>query len=465
MPNTKQTERKATKRPAPAYVDDPGTGAGPDEPTDVEPNDTTTKETPIEDLACFLCGKAYEYRTNVLRHLYTTHGVDADGRILPPAKQEAARKRSRKQPVTKPVTKPTPPVRPAPPPGPSDVIEVITSEPSSTASSTRSRRATEIERLGLDMGHSADSSFDQRRTPTPTFDEIRQLLPPVSTTEAVIEAVRQPPPAPLNPTIIIAAPTPVPAPAPSTTSMPATASAPASTPATVSDKPSSKPTETKTRSEKTTKSTEAVPAEATASKRTRPESPRSAKSKPVEATQTATQHVRRIAGSMEPTAPVVTRAQEARTREAASTSTKTTVDPTVRRPTNPAPVHTPASRPEQTLPEAVRPATRKPSTESGRVLSPSTLYYQLERHPYESVDQLATRLGSRYGWSDDERRQHRSRLLDIRTAQDLNAIDNRKRAPLCRDPATLDAYFQAVADRSDCALLDLDELEDLYVNK
>jgi len=469
MPNTKQTERKAVKRPAPAYVDDPGTGAGPDEPEDVEPNNPA-KETPIEDLTCFLCGKSYEYRTNVLRHLYSSHGVDADGRILPPAKQEAARKRSRKQPTTKPTPASQPAPPPAPRPQPEDAIEVLESSSSSPASSTRSRRMTEIERLGLAMGGSADSSFDLRdgHSPTPPMHEVLALLQPTATTEAVSEmTIDQPPPAPLIPTIVVVnappAPVPVSAPAP----VPASTSTVTPAPVVVekptkpvTDKPAEKPSTSKSRHDKSQKPVESTTA-----------APTSKHQKPSEESLTASQHVRRIAGSMTPTAPTMStrsRPAEARTKETTtttSTAPKPAGDPTVRRPTNPAPVHTPASRPEQTLPEVVRPVAKKPPTVPGRVLSPSTLYFQLERHPHESVDQLATRLGSRYGWTDDERQQHRSRLLDIKTAQDLNAIDNRKRAPLCRDPATLDAYFKAVAERADYALLDLDELEDLYVDK
>ena len=332
---------------------------------------------------------------------------------------------------------------------------------------------TEIERLGLAMGGSADSSFDLREShsPTPPMHEVLALLQPTATTEAVSNtASDQPPPAPLNPTIIVvnAPPAPAPVPAPvsefATTFIATPAPVAASKPTKpTTDKPaeksSTKPTTTKPKSDKSSKPIESAATTTPASKR----------QKPTDESETATQHVRRIAGSMAPTAPTMStrsRPAEARTKEATTTSatTKPAADPTVRRPTHPAPVHTPASRPEQTLPEAVRPAAKKPSADPGRVLSPSTLSYQLERHPYESVDQLATRLGSRYGWTEDERRQHRSRLLDIKTAQDLNAVDNKKRAPLCRDQASLDAYFQAVDDRSAYALLDLDELEELYVD-
>jgi len=81
-------------------------------------------------------------------------------------------------------------------------------------------------------------------------------------------------------------------------------------------------------------------------KPSKPEPPESSRQPSVDM-QTAARHCRRIAGSLAPTAPVVTKSHEARTKEPAPKEREN--DPTTRRRTHPAPVYAPAVRPAQSL--------------------------------------------------------------------------------------------------------------------
>ena len=98
-------------------------------------------------------------------------------------------------------------------------------------------------------------------------------------------------------------------------------------------------------------------------------------------------------------------------------------------------------------------------------MSPTSLVMQVQRHGFESIDHLAARLARRNHWTDEEREQNRSRILDIRTAFDHAALAERMRAPLTRDPASLDEYFKAIEERAEAANNDIDEIEELYARR
>ena len=224
----------------------------------------------------------------------------------------------------------------------------------------------------------------RRSQPVPTSSPIRNTFTQGSA------------PPPLTPNVIVISGPPA-----------ATAAAPAmivktSKPSMPDQQPATSATTRK--AEKLTK-----PSTAPAKKPSRAEPPASSQQQSADA-QTAAQHCRRIAGSLAPTAPVASKSRVARTKEPAPKGRE--IDPTSRRHTHPVPVYAPAVRPAQILERLSAKPSVEPSPEP-RLMPHAVLYLQLDRNQQFSVNQITDRLATRHGWTDAERRLHRSRLDDI----------------------------------------------------
>ena len=443
MPLFKNTARRPPKRPPLARFGFSGN----------DDNSSADEDQPPAKIQCPMCCAEFSKHTSLIRHLGVQHGYDEEGRLLSEEQLNSLCRRSRKAPrmnvapppyaaqppavAPPPVAAPPPVV--APPMMPTPLVQPVLPiyediSDTSQSTSTRSRRSARLRDLGLDLSVSSQSipsshsSPDRQgpphvvdsRGPTPMLDEpARTPTPPAAPTAAAAGLIINAPTAahrPLTPDVIII-------PGPSGRTPPPPTRGAAATAGSPPRRPSPRP------------STSRLPVR---------QPPPPADDQPRPST-SAVQVCRRLAGDLQ---PVAVKGKALVKRAAAP-------DPCVRRPTQPDPVRAPPVRPatsgqtHHTLPAGGPPRRRVQLTHAA-------LLVQLQHHPDETVDDVATRLAAEMGWNPEERQLHTDRLYDIRRTAAAVQLQEKQRIPLDRTQANVDAYFRGY----DCRLAKAQEYMD-----
>jgi len=76
-------------------------------------------------------------------------------------------------------------------------------------------------------------------------------------------------------------------------------------------------------------------------------------------------------------------------------------------------------------------------------LTHTALFMLVRTFPDDSLETIADRLVTRYGWTAEERRYHLDRMFDIRRTTALVATFDRISVPVVRTPANLDAFLSS----------------------